>query len=171
MEMSFFAAAAAATLDVSAVDDGVAAAALLAITAERDSALARVTALEKEREQWNVEKAEAAARDSSAQRVDETLALIEQQRQEMESLAQEVKELKSQPSGNILIYGSASVVHTLMSHDLVDQFNLMVYPVVLGRGKKLFPEGVSARMELQETQQFGDGIMLLIYRLSNSPNH
>jgi dihydrofolate reductase len=80
-----------------------------------------------------------------------------------EDLIGDVRKLKAQPGGNILIYGSASIVHALMPHGLIDEFALMVFPTVLGRGKKLFPDGTSARMELQEQHQFGDGIMLLKY--------
>jgi dihydrofolate reductase len=79
-------------------------------------------------------------------------------------LIQEARELKSKYRGNILIYGSASVVHALMPHGLVDQFNLMVYPVLLGRGIKLFPEGFAAPMALKESQQFGNGIISLAYQ-------
>jgi dihydrofolate reductase len=81
-----------------------------------------------------------------------------------QDLVADVRKLKAQSGGNILIYGSASIVHALLPHGLVDQFNLMVYPVVLGRGIKLFPEGLATRMELKESEQFGDGIMSLIYR-------
>src|ERR1700730_16073767 len=81
-------------------------------------------------------------------------------------LIQDVKNLKAQAGGNILIYGSASIVHALMPHGLIDQFTLMVYPIVLGRGTKLFPDGTVARMELHETRQFSDGIMLMKYRRS-----
>jgi dihydrofolate reductase len=80
-----------------------------------------------------------------------------------EDLIGDVRELKAQPGGNILIYGSASIVHALMPHGLIDEFTLMVFPTVLGRGKKLFPDGTSARMELREQRQFGDGIVLLKY--------
>lgn len=79
-------------------------------------------------------------------------------------LIEEVRALKAKHSGNILIYGSASVVHALVPHGLVDQFNLMVYPVVLGRGIKLFLEGLATNLELIECQQFGDGILSLVYR-------
>jgi dihydrofolate reductase len=81
-----------------------------------------------------------------------------------EDLVEEIRELKSKHKGNILIYGSASIVHALMPHGLVDQFNLMVYPVLLGRGIKLFPEGIAAQVALKESQQFGDGIMSLVYQ-------
>ena len=76
----------------------------------------------------------------------------------------DIRKLKAQPGSNILIYGSASIVHALMAHGLIDQFTLMVYPIVLGSGKRLFPVGTSSRMQLEESRQFGDGIVLLKYK-------
>lgn len=77
--------------------------------------------------------------------------------------AEKVGALKDQPGGDILIYGSASLVHGLMPRGLIDTYNLMVYPTVLGRGKRLFPDGVAERLELVENRQLGDGIVLLRY--------
>lgn len=73
------------------------------------------------------------------------------------------RRLRDEIERDILIYGSASIVHQLMPHGLVDAFNLMVYPVVLGRGTRLFPEGVRAGLELAGVDQFGDGIVQLRY--------
>ena len=56
-------------------------------------------------------------------------------------LATEVAKLKAGEGGDIIVYGGAALVHTLAEHDLVDEFRLMIYPVVLGRGKKLFADG------------------------------
>jgi dihydrofolate reductase len=79
-------------------------------------------------------------------------------------VAEEVKRLKAEQGGDVLVYGSAALAHTLIEHGLVDEFNLMVYPVVLGRGKKLFPEGAKLELALMEGKQLGSGIMLLRYR-------
>lgn len=76
---------------------------------------------------------------------------------------EQVRTLKQKLGGDILVYGSASLVHALMPHGLVDAYNMMVYPTVLGRGMRLFPDGVAARLELVENKQLGDGIMLLRY--------
>lgn len=76
---------------------------------------------------------------------------------------EQVRTLKQKAGGDILVYGSASLVHALMPHGLVDAYNMMVYPMVLGRGTRLFPDGVAARLELVENKQLGDGIMLLRY--------
>lgn len=79
-------------------------------------------------------------------------------------LADEVRTLKAQDGGDILVYGSAAVVHTLMPFDLIDEYRLMVYPTVLGRGKRLFPEGVRSQLRLAACEQFGSGIVLLRYQ-------
>jgi dihydrofolate reductase len=76
---------------------------------------------------------------------------------------EQVRELKEQQGGDILVYGSASVVHALMPMGLIDEYRLMVYPTVLGRGKRLFPEGVSSMLRLAACQQLGSGIVLLRY--------
>lgn len=79
------------------------------------------------------------------------------------NLPEAARALKDQPGGDILIYGSASVVHTLMPHGLIDEFRLMVYPTVLGRGVRLFPDDAAAMLSLAECRQFNDGIVLLRY--------
>jgi dihydrofolate reductase len=78
-------------------------------------------------------------------------------------LVGEVSSLKAQAGGNMLIYGSASIVHALMPQGLVDEYRLMVYPIVLGRGKRLFPPGARSVMTLAECRTFNDGIVLLRY--------
>jgi dihydrofolate reductase len=79
-------------------------------------------------------------------------------------LAEAARALKAQPGGDILVYGSASVVHELAPLGLIDQYNLMIYPTVLGRGKRLFPEGTAARLALVECRELGSGIVLAKYR-------
>ena len=79
-------------------------------------------------------------------------------------LVRSVSELRGSVDGNILIYGSGSVCHALMSAGLIDEFALMVYPVILGRGLRLFPDGVSAKLELIENTPLSDGIVLLRYQ-------
>ena len=78
-------------------------------------------------------------------------------------LAASVSEVKNKASGIILIYGSASVCHRLMLGGLIDEFTLIVYPVVLGRGVKLFPDGAKSALKLIENIQLGDGLVLLHY--------
>jgi dihydrofolate reductase len=58
-----------------------------------------------------------------------------------------IRALKEQPGGTIASDGSSQLLHALFEHDLVDEVHLLVYPVVLGGGKRLFPEGVHARLK------------------------
>lgn len=66
-------------------------------------------------------------------------------------------------SAEWLIFGSASIVHQLAPHGLVDEYRLMIYPTVLGAGKRLFPDGAQFALTLAECRQFGDGIVLMRY--------
>jgi dihydrofolate reductase len=77
-----------------------------------------------------------------------------------------VGKLKSEKGADILVYGSASLVHVLMQHGLVNEIRMMVYPVVLGRGKKLFPEQIKASLRLEECAQFDSGVILLRYSVA-----
>ena len=80
-------------------------------------------------------------------------------------VASEIAKLKAEPGGDILVAGSCSLVHTLMEAGLVDEYRLMVFPVVLGSGKRLFTETSDAtRLALTECGTAGDGILLLTYR-------
>jgi dihydrofolate reductase len=62
-----------------------------------------------------------------------------------------------------LIFGSASIVHQLAPHGLIDEYRLMIYPTVLGAGKRLFPAGTQFALSLAECKQFGDGLVLMRY--------
>jgi dihydrofolate reductase len=82
-------------------------------------------------------------------------------------VAEEVTKLKQEVGGVILIAGSAQLVQTLIEHDLVDELRLMVFPVLLGTGKRLFGD-VSDKKSLKLTASttLGDGISLLTYQLT-----
>ena len=69
-----------------------------------------------------------------------------------EDLVASVRDLKAKLDGNIVIYGSASICHALAAAGLIDEFAIMVYPVVLGRGIRLFPDGVKIDLETIEQQ-------------------
>ena len=81
-------------------------------------------------------------------------------------VAEEVSRLKEQPGKDILVFGSAQLVHTLMQHDLIDEYRLMVFPIVVGKGKRLFEDvGETRAMQLVDTKPVGpDGILILTYR-------
>jgi dihydrofolate reductase len=80
-------------------------------------------------------------------------------------VAEEVSKLRQQPSQNILVAGSGTLAHTLMQHDLVDEYRLMVHPVVLGTGKRLFRDGsAKTSQKLVETKTSGKGIVILHYQ-------
>jgi dihydrofolate reductase len=79
------------------------------------------------------------------------------------NVVEEVRTLKAQPGKNILIDGSSVLVHTLAQHDLVDEYSLLVYPVVLGSGKKLFPDGLRLSLRLVESRPFPSGVVLMRY--------
>jgi dihydrofolate reductase len=81
------------------------------------------------------------------------------------NLVEEVEKLKREQDGDIVVHGSARLVQTLIEHDLVDELRLMVYPVVLGGGKRLFGETSDKKpLRLVESKVVGDGVSILIYR-------
>jgi len=83
-------------------------------------------------------------------------------------LAAEVNRMKQQYQGDILVAGSATLVHALTELGLVDEYRLMVHPVVLGKGKRLFEGGAGPDLELVESRKAGPDVLLLIYRPSKS---
>jgi dihydrofolate reductase len=76
-----------------------------------------------------------------------------------------VSELRQKHEGDIVVHGSAQLAQTLLEHDLVDELRLMVFPVVLGSGKRLFGETADKKsLSLVESRTVGDGVAILIYR-------
>ncbi len=81
------------------------------------------------------------------------------------NIAEEVSKLKQQPGQDILVSGSGELVHTLMQHDLIDEYRLMVHPVVLGSGKRLFRDGSDTTvLRLVDTKTFSSGVVVLTYQ-------
>lgn len=80
-------------------------------------------------------------------------------------LAEEIGKLKQQDGGALLVNGSGRLVQTLIKHDLIDQLTLMIFPVVLGKGKRIFEETAAAKpLRLVEARAVGpDGVVILIY--------
>jgi dihydrofolate reductase len=86
-----------------------------------------------------------------------------------DNVAAEVTKLKDQYEGDILVGGSSNLVDTLRDHDLVDEYRLMVHPVVLGQGKRLFNDTpTAADLELVDVRKVGPDVVLMIYRPSTN---
>ena len=81
-----------------------------------------------------------------------------------DNIADEVSKLKQRSGQKLLVYGSGDFVHTLMQHDLIDELRLLVYPVVLGKGKRLFKDESNKKLKLVETKAFSSGVVLLSYQ-------
>lgn len=79
-------------------------------------------------------------------------------------LAREVSKLKEQPGQDIVIHGSPGLIHSLMPHNLIDEFRLLVYPIVLGQGKRLFDSGAQTKLQLVESRAFATGVVKMVYR-------
>ncbi|MBG8555207.1 dihydrofolate reductase family protein [Hymenobacter guriensis] len=76
----------------------------------------------------------------------------------------EVQRLKAQRGEDILVYGSGQLVQALLRHHLVDEYRLMTFPMMLGGGKRFFPEdGLPATLKLVDTTLFSTGTILLVY--------
>ncbi len=78
-------------------------------------------------------------------------------------LAEGVSKLKQEVDGDIVVHGSAQLVQGLLERDLVDELRLMVFPVVLGSGKRLFGESGKKRLRLVDSKVVGDGIAIQVY--------
>jgi dihydrofolate reductase len=74
-----------------------------------------------------------------------------------------VRALKAQPGKNILTDGSSQLVHALLAHELVDELHLLVYPLTLGSGKRVLPNGVSATFNLRSATSYPTGVVGLHY--------
>ncbi len=84
-------------------------------------------------------------------------------------VAEAVAKLKQQQDGDIVVHGSPQLVQTLIEHDLVDEFRLMVFPIVLGSGKRLFGDTTDKKpLQLVDSKVVGDGVTILVYRPSAS---
>ena len=79
------------------------------------------------------------------------------------NVVEEVRKLKEQPGQNIVLDGSSVLVHTLIENDLVDEYALHVYPLVLGSGKKLFPDRKRVELKLVSSQALPTGVVFQQY--------
>ena len=79
-------------------------------------------------------------------------------------LADEVSRLREQHDGDIVVHGSMQLVEALLENDLIDELRLMVFPVVLGSGKRLFGETSGKKpLKLSDSKIVGDGVAILVY--------
>ena len=83
-------------------------------------------------------------------------------------VAGEVRRLKAGDGGDILVYGSAGLVHSLLPLGLVDRVHMLIYPVVLGRGTRLFPPDYAARFDLRDLRRLESGMAHAVYEPSTA---
>jgi dihydrofolate reductase len=89
-----------------------------------------------------------------------------------DDLAAAVGELKAKPEGELQVHGSGALTRWLLDNDLVDEMNLLVCPVVVGQGDRLFPEtGRDLALDLVDTRAFPKGITLQVYRPVGRPQY
>jgi len=84
------------------------------------------------------------------------------------NVVEEVRKIKQQEGKNILLDGSSVLAHTLIENDLVDEYALHVYPLVVGGGKRLFPDGKRVNLSLIESQALPKGVVYQRYRPATS---
>jgi|SRR5579859_429848 len=85
------------------------------------------------------------------------------------NVAEEIAKLKQQPGKNIIVSGSNTLVQTLIQHNLVDEYTFLVYPLVLGTGKKLFQEGMAKlTLKLTECRPTSTGVVILRYTVESA---
>ncbi len=81
-----------------------------------------------------------------------------------DDVAGAVAALKQQDGKEIVVFGSGRLIETLRRHNLIDEYRLMIFPVVLGKGQRLFTEGLDTTLQLVEAKPFGSGVVVLTYR-------
>jgi dihydrofolate reductase len=88
-----------------------------------------------------------------------------------EPVPQSVARLKAEGAGLMLMFGSGELIRSLLGHDLIDEFRLWIFPLLLGKGKRLFGEAAPAGLKLQEAKPFGTGVVLQRYRRAGKPSY
>jgi dihydrofolate reductase len=87
-------------------------------------------------------------------------------------VAEAVAALKQEPGRELQVHGSGDLAQTLMDHDLVDEYRLWIYPVVLGAGRRLFREGsVPAALKLVDVKTTGTGVVIHVYQPAGKPRY
>jgi dihydrofolate reductase len=80
-----------------------------------------------------------------------------------DNVIETIRALKAQPGKNILTDGSSQLVHAMLANDLVDELHLVTFPLVLGSGKRVFPNGTYARFDLVSSKPLPNGVVILNY--------
>ena len=80
------------------------------------------------------------------------------------NVVDEVRKLKQGSGKDIYVDGSSVLVHTLAENNLVDEYSLLVYPIVLGKGKRVFPDDLHVKLKLIDTKTFPSGVVLMRYQ-------
>ena len=89
-----------------------------------------------------------------------------------DNVAEEIAKLKQHQGKDIVILGSSTLVRSLLADDLLDELQLMVHPLVMGSGKRLFGDGGDRKaLELVDSKTFGTGVLYLTYRPAQSQSH
>jgi dihydrofolate reductase len=89
-----------------------------------------------------------------------------------EDLAAAIGELKAKPEGELQVHGSGALIRWLLDHDLVDEIQLIIVPVVLGQGARLFPDaGPDIALDLVESRVDSKGVTIQIYRPTGRPQY
>ena len=87
-------------------------------------------------------------------------------------LATAIQELKARPGGELQVVGSGTLTRWLLEHDLIDEMNLLIIPIVVGQGARLFPDsGPDLALDLIESRAFPKGITLQVYRPAGRPQY
>ncbi len=87
-------------------------------------------------------------------------------------IAAAIRELKAKPGGELQVHGSGKLIRWLLDHDLVDEMNLLIAPVVIGQGTRLFPDaGPDIALDLVDSRPLPNGITIQVYRPTGRPQY
>jgi dihydrofolate reductase len=81
-----------------------------------------------------------------------------------DNIVEEISKLKQEDGPSIVVHGSGRLIQTLMQHDLVDQYRLLIYPLILGKGQRLFEDESKVKLKLIDSRVFSSGVVALIYQ-------
>jgi dihydrofolate reductase len=88
-----------------------------------------------------------------------------------DNVPDEITRLKAQPGNELQVHGSGLLAQTLMAHDLIDEYRLLIYPITLGTGRRLFAESTTAAMRLVEATTTSTGTIVATYQPTGKPGY